>query len=311
MSKQINQYTKIRTSGNVTSDDLMDLDSTDDGGSTYESAKITVANFLAYINTNVNNIYTADGTILADRTLTANTNFTKWLGGDVAIQMADETFDYGFLVRDVSATERARLGYDQATSSGELILSSLAESNYFVAQDGRLLIGTPSISTAKVHIKGLDSSVALRVDGDNRNNVLVAGENAGGTSGYVCINTATQFSTALLTVQGNVNIANSLSFGTQAFVGNAVSMPTGYVIQIGGTTRIGEDAGTTYVDSGADHIIQFRNSANQVNAYFDNNGVAGNTRFVIYDVDNGTLERVSVGVADSGGVGYKVLRIPN
>jgi hypothetical protein len=141
--------------------------------------------------------------------------------------------------------------------------------------------------------------------------VLVAGENAAGTSGYVCVNTATQFSNALLTVNGNMNIVNSLSFGAQAFVGNAISMPTGYQIQIGGTTRLGEDTGTTYIDAGADHIIQFRNASNAVVAYFDNNGTAGNTRFVIYDVDNGTLERVSVGVADSGGVGFKVLRIPN
>jgi hypothetical protein len=39
--------------------------------------------------------------------------------------------------------------------------------------------------------------------------------------------------------------------------------------------------------------------------------VAGNTRMFVYDVDNATLERVSVGAADSGGAGFKVLRIPN
>lgn len=44
---------------------------------------------------------------------------------------------------------------------------------------------------------------------------------------------------------------------------------------------------------------------------FDSSAVAGNTRFLVYDVDNGTLERVSVGAADSGGSGFKVLRIPN
>ena len=46
-------------------------------------------------------------------------------------------------------------------------------------------------------------------------------------------------------------------------------------------------------------------------ARFDDNGTAGNTRFLIYDVDNGQVERVSVGAADSGGAGFKVLRIPN
>ena len=47
------------------------------------------------------------------------------------------------------------------------------------------------------------------------------------------------------------------------------------------------------------------------NAAVDTNSTAGNTRLMIYDVDNGTLERVSVGAADSGGAGFKLLRIPN
>lgn len=46
-------------------------------------------------------------------------------------------------------------------------------------------------------------------------------------------------------------------------------------------------------------------------AEFDADATAGNTRFLIYDVDNGQLERVSVGAADSGGAGYKLLRIAN
>lgn len=43
----------------------------------------------------------------------------------------------------------------------------------------------------------------------------------------------------------------------------------------------------------------------------DDNATGGNTRLLVYDVDNGQMERVSVGAADSGGSGYKVLRIPN
>lgn len=38
---------------------------------------------------------------------------------------------------------------------------------------------------------------------------------------------------------------------------------------------------------------------------------AGQTRMLVYDVDNATLERVTVGAADSGGAGFKVLRIAN
>jgi hypothetical protein len=38
---------------------------------------------------------------------------------------------------------------------------------------------------------------------------------------------------------------------------------------------------------------------------------AGETAMYLYDADNATLERVTVGAADSGGAGFKVLRIPN
>lgn len=38
---------------------------------------------------------------------------------------------------------------------------------------------------------------------------------------------------------------------------------------------------------------------------------AGQTALLLWDVDNATLERVTVGAADSGGAGFKVLRIAN
>lgn len=46
-------------------------------------------------------------------------------------------------------------------------------------------------------------------------------------------------------------------------------------------------------------------------AEFDFPTTAGDTCLAIYDVDNATVERVTVGAADSGGTGFKVLRIPN
>jgi hypothetical protein len=44
---------------------------------------------------------------------------------------------------------------------------------------------------------------------------------------------------------------------------------------------------------------------------FDDDTTAGNTRFLLWDVTAGTLKRVSLGAADSGGTGYKVLRVAN
>ena len=276
---------------------------------------LSTADYISITNTNHGTfLRTPDALVSWALTLGAFAMVNNIVGGAVSFGAngtgGQVIFNAASLIYLGGSTQITGLGTTSATTILKVTNSAVTEL-FRIYDDGKVTVNSPVASTAKFHIKGANASVAFRVDADNRNNAFVVAETAGNTSAYICMNTATQFSNALLTVQGNVNIANSLSFGTQAFVGNAVSMPTGYVIQIGGTTRIGEDAGTTYVDAGADHIIQFRNSANQVNAYFDNNGVAGNTRFVIYDVDNGTLERVSVGVADSGGVGFKVLRIPN
>jgi hypothetical protein len=56
-----------------------------------------------------------------------------------------------------------------------------------------------------------------------------------------------------------------------------------------------------------------QNGATAVTEVFrlDKPTTATQTGMMLWDVDNGTLERVTVGAADSGGAGFKVLRIPN
>lgn len=44
---------------------------------------------------------------------------------------------------------------------------------------------------------------------------------------------------------------------------------------------------------------------------FDNNSAGGETRFLLWDITAGAMKRVSIGAADSGGTGFKALRIPN
>jgi hypothetical protein len=43
----------------------------------------------------------------------------------------------------------------------------------------------------------------------------------------------------------------------------------------------------------------------------DGNTTAGETPMLLLDIDKGTLQRVSIGASDSGGAGFKVLRVPN
>ena len=43
----------------------------------------------------------------------------------------------------------------------------------------------------------------------------------------------------------------------------------------------------------------------------DGNVTAAETPLLLFDIDKGSLQRVSIGAADSGGTGFKVLRVPN
>ena len=71
------------------------------------------------------------------------------------------------------------------------------------------------------------------------------------------------------------------------------------------------DVATHASRSAALQILISGSGGDSTAAKFDDDGTAGNTRFLVYDVDNAQLERVSVGAADSGGAGFKVLRIAN
>lgn len=101
----------------------------------------------------------------------------------------------------------------------------------------------------------------------------------------------------------------------------------GSAADVGRITFSGQDSATSYevyaqikaiasdnTATSEDSEFRFLNVTNGTlteNMRVDANATAGNTRLSIWDVDNATMERVSVGAANSGGTGYKVLRIPN
>lgn len=69
-------------------------------------------------------------------------------------------------------------------------------------------------------------------------------------------------------------------------------------------------ANTTRLNSLTGHPITVL--VNSVEAMrIDFSTTADDTRLVLYDVTTGTMKRVSRGASDSGGVGFRVLRIPN
>ncbi len=53
------------------------------------------------------------------------------------------------------------------------------------------------------------------------------------------------------------------------------------------------------------------NPNNEPGIKADHSTTAGDTRLLLWDVTAGSLRRVTIGANDSGGAGYRVLRIPN
>lgn len=120
--------------------------------------------------------------------------------------------------------------------------------------------------------------------------------------------------------------ANTRSVGTMAAGGSfadSVFAGTHYVLG-------SNDSGANYTRLAINHTgnagdIQYKSDALGTETFrphvfqigstnvakFDTTSAAGETRFWLYDEDNGTMERVTVGVPDSGGAGFKLLRIPN
>ena len=104
-------------------------------------------------------------------------------------------------------------------------------------------------------------------------------------------------------IQSTVLINTTLDMQDNRITTLAVGSTASAAIQPGG------DANTGIIFPAADQCGI--TAGGSENFRVDNNSTAGNVRIFVYDVDNATLERVSVGIADSGGTGFKVLRIPN
>jgi len=311
MSKQINQYTKTRTQGTVQNDDLLDFDSTEDSGSTYESAKITVQDFLAYLNSNVNNIYTSNGSLPENRLIASQTYFTAFLGGDVITRMVDETFDYAFLVQDLGSVERGRLGYDQTTASGNLVLSSFTDGIWLNAVDGNVGIGhsTP--------LYGLDiqkDTYALNVEGTSP---------SGGNAFRVLIDQETGRSNSNIAVMAFEGDATNINTAGLQILMNQTIAGTSPALKLVGTPNANYGAlyttkgGTTLEsDLGGSDAFNYRSDIGNVSVGFIG---AATTKLFVYnqnsltDVaqfsnnDNTKQFKISnAGVASYTGIGVKM-----
>lgn len=166
---------------------------------------------------------------------------------------------------------------------------------YGIEGDGTTTGGNWRFAGINVIISGDGSAIpGLKWTGTIPNDVVFEGYDSGPLPFIVIPNLVTMRLPNLLTLGGQ-NLGNALiTLGRNAG---------------GAACTIGHDG--THLEIKAGNSLELITGGTLPAATLDDTIVAGNTRLLLYDVDNGQLERVTVGDADSGGTGFKVLRIPN
>ena len=175
----------------------------------------------------------------------------------------------------------------------------------YVFDGGSVLINTTTASGALLDVNGnialtetATNRLLLPQNNDYSNPTLAFGDGDSGIFEYTDDSGVLKFNYLYFT--GDLKGWNN---GTACIRNTAPSATTPSIIPnyVYSSTGIGL--------AGANQLSMITNGVEA--ARFDTDATAGNTRFMLYDVDSGALVRVSVGAADSGGTGYKVLRIPN
>jgi hypothetical protein len=198
---EINEYTKTRTAATIQGDDLLGPDSTEDAGTTFESAKMKVSEFLSYINSSIANLYTSDGTLSDHRNVTLGGKTLSFIQGKIRFKSTGG--DIPFSLDNSSGVERVQLKYASGVDTGEIIASNAA-GEFFKSSDGITTLSNPSdiernlilgIGTTKGGIEfnsgnALSSKIYDRNDGthnkglslQSRDNVFEFIDNSGATT---------------------------------------------------------------------------------------------------------------------------------
>ena len=198
-------------------------------------------------------------------------------------------------------------------------LTSLGVSGTLTVDDILEYTGTHGVEIDGFAIKDGDIQGAFEVVGTTGTfNVAPDGtlgidlqEFTASVTGSTCLNTgvlrpASGTYTSIASINANVGSGTGGATFTEAAAFKALVNASSI------TTAIGLDiTGANSPDIGIRVDSSFAVAIDCDGIQVDDDSTSGNTRLLVYDVDNATLERVTVGAADSGGTNYKLLRIPN
>lgn len=252
MGKQTNQYTKIRNSGNTENDDLFDIDSTDDSGVSYESAKMTMNELLKLTNFTAPTYYKVNGSISEDRTLTMN-GFSSIFENGTLINKSGLN-DVGYLLQDSLGVEKGSLGYDVGLDSSTLELKNTA-GTFLSASDGQVGIGTAT-PTAKLEVEVSDISDGVKITNGAKEYTFGVG-----TSGISFDNLSIQQDGNRIFGIGNDGRFDVIS---KSNIEDDIQLKWGENISIG-----------SYFDASYEQTLTFNNSGGRTIA-FNNRAAAGN-----------------------------------
>jgi len=146
-------------------------------------------------------------------------------------------------------------------------------------------------------------------NGDPNYNEIWIGAKNGGTEGiFHAYGTTSGFTSSVLDSAGGEATLSTANGNPQ------LSMKANGNFRVTIRPGIGDGFAPYILDTDAVHtsgnLLEVANvGTNKVAVAAD--GAAHDTTLLLWDVDSGALQRVSVGAADSGGTGFKLLRIPN
>lgn len=141
MGDKISQYTADGTSNPLKDEDLFDASNEDGAGSFDLSKKIMALELLAYINANVDNLYSTDGSIPDNREVVLNSKILSFIQGDIKLESTGGNVN--FVLESSVANKRVNLKHNDSLDSGEITLSNSA-GDYFIASDDKITMASLS-----------------------------------------------------------------------------------------------------------------------------------------------------------------------
>lgn len=226
--------------------------------------------------------------------------------------------DLTFIGRSVTLTGGTNFN-SVVIATAVAISAGLGRSVLIGGSDGAGSVGASCDSNVVIgyrFIVAANKSNSISVGAQNsvqHNSVILIGGNLTSFADNQCLIGGPQFSGFI----NSVVIGSGDTNGTQHDVtvrltnatgadkpGNALTVQAGLATGAGASGPLNLNVSVT---AGSSSIL----NASRTGVRVSYTPTAGETYLMVYDVDNATLERVTVGAADSGGAGFKVLRIPN